>query len=92
MYGIKYVGLFTLQGKATENLCRVVSRPVCAILPNWPNARIKTYARCYPPLPYACFSDVGGRFLSVVGAPYGTDNLTDRVEGLVCPIAQNTIS
>ena len=50
---MKYVTEFILLGQATEIRSRVISRLVCAILPTWRNARLKPYARYYPPLPYA---------------------------------------
>ena len=52
-YGMKYVTEFILLGQATEIRSRVISRLVCAILPTWRNARLKPYARYYPPLPYS---------------------------------------
>ena len=52
---MKYVTEFILLGQATEIRSRVISRLVCAILPTWRNARLKPYARYYPPLPYTAF-------------------------------------
>ena len=57
-YGMKYVTEFILLGQATEIRSRVISRLVCAILPTWRNARLKPYARYYPPLPYVSHADV----------------------------------
>ena len=43
-YDVMYVTEFILLGQATDIRSQVISRLVCTILPDWPNAQFKPYA------------------------------------------------